>query len=428
MTSEAQLDAAVRRVLSDILTEGDPYTSLPLVDPDTKLFPDPTLDAIRGPLQAELDELTPTVAEHETELTGRLSEPELNATFVGTDVDGNPVLGGGPVPGLMRGTKGKSFAFVAGVIRNYNDGNGWVLLTDGFHPPIGITDCDSLTDTGLIRIDYPGLKIDGGDAGRTVTLMAMPDETLAKAGFTVGCSVEPDVARLQLWQARSLNDRLYYDTGTSSYKLWKNEFWAAGRSPFTVASATSNHVILTHAQAIVEERFDFGIDRIGGVGENYTPTLSTNTADTILTQINVDFWTATLTGSETKDWGSVADGAFASEDVTVTGCALGDIAEASMSVAVPAGVMLTASVTAANTVTVTLTNRSGAPVDLASGTLTALTRKASGADYRVTTPDTKCRAYVRRGMSRTYVAPADVHEGTYPNGNIWIIGIMQDAA
>lgn len=329
---------------------------------------------------------------------------------------------------FFRGKAGRSYAFVAGVIRNYDDGGGWKLITDGFHPPIGITAVDSLGDPGLIRIDYPALKLDGSNAGRTVTILAQPDETLTKAGFTCGVSVEAAVARIQLQQTRSVNDRVYWDVASGTYKLWKNEFWAAGRSPFTVNSSVSNHLVLGHPQAILDDRFDFGVERVGGEGENYRPAITTFSADTIMTQLALDFWTPTLTGSATKDWASIADGAMASQTVTVTGCVLGDIAQASMSIAVPAGMSLTASVTANDMVTVTLINHSGSAQDLASATLNVVTRKASGADYRVATPDAKCRAYVRRGMMRSYVAPADVNETTYPNGNIWIIGIMQDQA
>lgn len=329
---------------------------------------------------------------------------------------------------FFRGKAGRTYSFVAGVIRNYNDGLGWRLIDDGFHPPIGITAVDSLTDTGLIRVDYPNLKLDGTNSGRTVTVLAQPDETLTKAGFTCGVSVEAAVARIQLQQNRAVNDKVYWDTASGTYKLWKNEFWAAGRSPFTVDSSVSNHLVLGHPQAVLDDRFDIGVERVGGEGENYRPAVTTFSADTIMTQLALDFWTPTLIGSKTHDWASVADGAMASTTVTVTGCAISDSVEVSMSSAIPAGVQLTGTVTAADTVTVTLINHSGSAQDLSSATLNATTRKISGGDYRVATPDTKCRAYVRRGMMRSYVAPADVHEGSYPNGNIWIIGIMQDQA
>lgn len=76
-----------------------------------------------------------------------------------------------------------------------------------------------------------------------------------------------------------------------------------------------------------------------------------------------------LTGSKVHDFASVADGANASTTVPVPGAALGDFAVASLSVALPAGAILTAVVSAADVVTVTLLNETGGALDLASATL-----------------------------------------------------------
>jgi len=74
-------------------------------------------------------------------------------------------------------------------------------------------------------------------------------------------------------------------------------------------------------------------------------------------------------GSATWDPGNVADGEMVSKEVTVTDAALGDFAMASFSLDV-ADLVLDANVTAADTVTVTLTNDGiGAGVNLAEGTL-----------------------------------------------------------
>ncbi len=82
-----------------------------------------------------------------------------------------------------------------------------------------------------------------------------------------------------------------------------------------------------------------------------------------------------LMASETKNWGSLADGAMLSEDVTVTGAALGDFAIASMSIDI-ADLNIEAQVTAADTVTVILTNNGGAdPTNLDSGTLRVMVIK-----------------------------------------------------
>lgn len=75
-----------------------------------------------------------------------------------------------------------------------------------------------------------------------------------------------------------------------------------------------------------------------------------------------------LQGSATWDPGSLVDGAGESKDVTVTGAALGDFAIASLGVDT-VDLLLTATVTAADTVTVRLQNESTATADLASSTL-----------------------------------------------------------
>lgn len=75
-----------------------------------------------------------------------------------------------------------------------------------------------------------------------------------------------------------------------------------------------------------------------------------------------------LQGSATWDPGSIATAAEAVVEVTVAGAALGDFAVASLSIDV-ADLTLTACVTAANTVTVQLSNVTGGAIDLASSTV-----------------------------------------------------------
>lgn len=80
--------------------------------------------------------------------------------------------------------------------------------------------------------------------------------------------------------------------------------------------------------------------------------------------------TSRLSGSKTYDPPSIAAGAAASTTVTVTGALLGQQAAAAFSLDL-AGLYLTASVTAADTVTATLVNPTAGAIDLASGTLSA---------------------------------------------------------
>lgn len=73
-------------------------------------------------------------------------------------------------------------------------------------------------------------------------------------------------------------------------------------------------------------------------------------------------------GSATWDPGSIADGDMESLNITVTGAALGDFVLVSLGTDT-LDLVLTAQVTAANTVTATLANNTGGAVDLGSSTV-----------------------------------------------------------
>lgn len=81
--------------------------------------------------------------------------------------------------------------------------------------------------------------------------------------------------------------------------------------------------------------------------------------------------THSLAHFKTWDPGSIADGAVTSTTIVVPGATTSgaDFCQAAHSSALPAGAFLVASVTAADTVTVTLVNHSGSALDLATGTL-----------------------------------------------------------
>ena len=81
-------------------------------------------------------------------------------------------------------------------------------------------------------------------------------------------------------------------------------------------------------------------------------------------------------GSVVWDPASMATNTQTSTTLTVDGAAIGDVVAVGFSVAVPAGVLLVGSVTAANTVTATLMNHTAGTVNLVSGTLRARIWKA----------------------------------------------------
>lgn len=95
----------------------------------------------------------------------------------------------------------------------------------------------------------------------------------------------------------------------------------------------------------------------------------------ILAQLNSEGPRRTLRASTTWDPASVADAGVATTTLTVTGAAVGDPAVASLSTMGTSTLLISAHVTAANTVRVTLYNRNGGAVDCASGTLTAMVFK-----------------------------------------------------
>lgn len=85
MTTDDELDdTRVRAALSRILSAGEPFTVMPLVDPDTLLFPDPLMGALdaRYPADADFTTLAGTV----TTLGGTLSEQGADIDGLTTDV------------------------------------------------------------------------------------------------------------------------------------------------------------------------------------------------------------------------------------------------------------------------------------------------------------------------------------------------------
>lgn len=86
--------------------------------------------------------------------------------------------------------------------------------------------------------------------------------------------------------------------------------------------------------------------------------------------------TSVLYGSAVYDAASLIDAAGATGTITVTGAALGDLANVSFGVDLQ-GITCTSYVSAANTVSFRLQNESGGTIDLASTTVRAVVMKAS---------------------------------------------------
>ena len=88
--------------------------------------------------------------------------------------------------------------------------------------------------------------------------------------------------------------------------------------------------------------------------------------------------TAILTATSTIDFGSVGAGATVdSSGITVTGAAVGNAVMVGAPAAIAAGLVVTAFVSATDTVKVRVANVTGTPIDPASGSFTVVVVKAT---------------------------------------------------
>jgi hypothetical protein len=116
-----------------------------------------------------------------------------------------------------------------------------------------------------------------------------------------------------------------------------------------------------HFEKMLSEDLNVGI----------SPATKRNPGGGTLTGTQIGLHTFARGGAKvTTTWDppNVVAGASTTTTVTVTGATLGDFVAVSFSLSL-SGLVLTAYVSAVNTVTVVLSNPTGSPVDLSSGTL-----------------------------------------------------------
>ncbi len=151
--------------------------------------------------------------------------------------------------------------------------------------------------------------------------------------------------------AVSVRDNVGAVFHTQTFELGTN--WRTVRFPWVPgqnAAALSLSVDVVGYSAGVATNYDIGCPRVYHA------------------QTPVSRDTNALANSKTWDPASIANGASATTTVTVTGATLGDFVVPSFSLSL-GGLSLSAYVSATDTVTVVLTNNTGGPVDLGSGTL-----------------------------------------------------------
>lgn len=152
------------------------------------------------------------------------------------------------------------------------------------------------------------------------------------------------------------------------------------RSPIEVTrTAAGDQLLLGLVNGEAGQRFLLDSTKLGwGPGTGFTQDVvlarTGTSALNITGNVSINAGTAItkhLSGTATWNPASLANGARESIAVTVTGAALGDTVAVGFTTAVPAGMIITGQVTAANTVTVTLYNINAGAQDLASGTVRA---------------------------------------------------------
>ena len=136
--------------------------------------------------------------------------------------------------GSPQALDGNKYVLYAGVIRN--EGSGFALLPESSnHRPINIDSIETVDTSdgyGYIRINYPTAA-----ATMTVYFDAQPDETLARAGMIMGCSVTPTYTDIRMAQSAPIFD---------DYIYWSGSAWVSDKGVFTVTTLPSGALQLTH--------------------------------------------------------------------------------------------------------------------------------------------------------------------------------------
>ena len=177
---------------------------------------------------------------------------------------------------------GRHFRFVAGVLRNFNDGGGWRLITPAWSAGhLGLNIDSASSDTIEITINHASIA-----GTNIVAIVATPDETLASAGFTVGTSVGRSSSQIRIQRRTMMADYVSYN-GSS---------WSSQQGVFT-PSFSAGMLTLSHSAVDVMQRgTELSITGRGGV---LVPMAGSSTTTT--TQVQFFDWSGTLQTTPTAD-------------------------------------------------------------------------------------------------------------------------------
>jgi hypothetical protein len=171
---------------------------------------------------------------------------------------------------------GNRYAFIAGVIRNDGSTTGYwqPLTTDSTHRPVNI---DSVvTDSGKIRVNYDSLGAD-----MTVSFVAVPDETLGRAGFTMGASVTPHYADIKMSRVMP---------PVADYVSWDGTQWVSDTNQFQNIWFSGGKLHLEHKAIASDMTYAVSITPRGG-GYFYSVSPDASPTGTTFVEIGVRDYT-----------------------------------------------------------------------------------------------------------------------------------------
>lgn len=103
--------------------------------------------------------------------------------------------------GTVVGTPGKRYRIVACVIRN--TGSGFEFISDAGHVPVGVKNIVTTSTSITVNLSFT--------ANRVGSVVVVPDETFAKAGYVFGASVGLSSITIQGSQPGGFGDYVSYD-------------------------------------------------------------------------------------------------------------------------------------------------------------------------------------------------------------------------
>lgn len=269
----------------------------------------------------------------------------------------------------------------------------YVKTNTGIGSPVA---CSPVINWIISGVSFVANRIIGDYVFGGSTNPAIRVENTAASVYNVGNYIEVRTAEIcdaGIVHCAGMNNSTIivssYDTNTTTGDLVKLYSSGSGarcnsnRIEFAASTVTLGvslyHITLTNAYNTsiwvtgYSSTSKFYINNNNMVG---TRVISPVNFPAVISNVSVNYpvWQNTLYGQATYNPPSLADGAGTTTTVTVTGAALGDRASAAFSLDLQ-GIITTAWVSAADTVSVRFQNESGGTLDLASGTLRTIVEK-----------------------------------------------------